>query len=200
MVKLRERDEVRGKIYDTAPFLSSIIRLCNSDEVKHQLESISKHPANSFCCVNINVRLDFGDARLQKLHNLGLHQDFHYANPFVTPKNSFVLWAPIEVFSSKVGGIGFVRDLANMKGAIDHVAQQRGTSKAPHWVAHTDPSGLNIEHIRLSPGEFLLFDMRHLHSSVPNEDPIFPRITLQARFSSFREPGFKEYYKGLPTI
>jgi hypothetical protein len=198
MAKLCENDKIRGKIYDTAPCLSPIIGLCNSGEVRHQLESISKHPADSFCCVNINVRIDFGDVRLQKKHNLGLHQDFHYANTFVTPKNSFVLWAPIECLSSKVGGIGFVRDLADIEGALVHVAQQRGTNRAPHWLVGTDPSGLSIEHIKFSLGEFLLFDMRHLHCSVPNEDPIFPRITLQARYSSYCEPGFREYYKALP--
>ena len=200
MAALRDKDDIRGKVYDTAPYLSSIIGLANSEEVKFQLENLSNHSSNSFSCVNVNVRLDFGHARLQKIHNLGVHQDFHYVNTFVTPKNSFVLWAPIKILSPKVGGIGFVKDLANIDGAINHEAHHRGKNQAPHWIAHTDQTELDIEHLRLHTGEFLLFDMRHLHTSVPNKDPIFPRITLQARFSSFHEPGFKEYYKYLPKV
>jgi hypothetical protein len=198
--KLCENDELRGQIYRTLPNLSPLILLANDSNVLSLLEKLSSLPSGSFCCVNINIRIDFSNRRLQTIHNLDLHQDFHYGNPLVTPEKSYVLWAPLRVLSKKTGGIQFMKNINKIKGAVPHNQIVRTENMTPTWSINKDTNfNISLEEINLEEGEFLLFDMRHIHASAINNDPIFPRITLQARFSSFKQDGFLEYYKDLPS-
>ena len=199
MIGLRDNDHLRGEIYRTLPNFSSIICLANCATVKVSLEKLSGLPKESFCCVNLNIRLDFSEDRLKNEHNLGLHQDFHYSNIFVTPVKSYVLWAPLKKLSESVGGLEFVKDLSSIDGALPHQELKRGNNMNSRWSVNSPKYNDQLEELSLNEGEFLLFDMRHLHASSANKDPIFPRITLQARYSSFEEKGFLNYFKKLPV-
>jgi hypothetical protein len=195
--ELRDNDELRGQIYRTLPNLSAIVSLANDVKLMSRLQNISSLPHESFVCVNINVRIDFSMERLQSAHNLPIHQDFHYSNPYITPINSFVLWAPLKTFSEELGKITFLKDISGISGALPHIKLQRSNHAAPHWQIDSPEYEQRMGELLITEGNFMLFDMRHPHASSINIHPFFPRITLQARYSSFLQDGFLNYSQKL---
>ena len=199
--QLQTDHALRGRIYKTLPALASVQQFCVSNaHVLGALTKLSGFSSDSFVALNVNVRMDFPSKTLQDAHNLDVHQDFHYTNPFVTAKNSFVLWMPLISLDPATGGLFFDDSLEGVDGAVAHVPIHRTISQAPHWLI---PESIRKTRVfgekYLRKGEFMVFDMRHMHASQRNTHAHYPRLTLQCRYTSYLEEGFLAYQSALPV-
>lgn len=195
---MTSNDEVRGRIYRSLPKLIAIQKLCFSAEVLDRICYMSGFSVQSFICTNINVRIDFPSVYLQSKFSLPYHQDFLYANEFVTPTKSYVLWLSLLEDTSKTGGLRFVNDVSEITGLIPHEIIKNKAGGAPHWSLGDKYTG--SETLHLNKNEYLLFDMRHPHASGFNSHDYLPRITLQARYSSCEHNAFMTYIDEIKSL
>lgn len=195
---IASNDEVRGRIYRSMPKLIPIQKLCTSPEILDHMSHMSGFAPHGFICTNINVRIDFPSLSLQNKFNLPFHQDFLYANEFVTPTKSYVLWLSLLDETRKTGGLRFVTDISEINGLIPHESRINKAGGAPHWELVDQYSCPNTLH--LNKDEYLLFDMRHPHASGFNLHDYLPRITLQARYSSSEHDGFMSYIHEIRSV
>ena len=138
------------------PKLIPIQKLCTSPEILDHMSHMSGFAPHGFICTNINVRIDFPSLSLQNKFNLPFHQDFLYANEFVTPTKSYVLWLSLLDETRKTGGLRFVTDISEINGLI--VSGLLLASSSFESATSTGPTG--------PPGECDGSTCRHKQCSV----------------------------------